>query len=260
MVLMRIVVDTVAKTLTTVDGAEERVFPLYGKAAFEAISRQWLRIGWSLRYYHNFSWFGHPVLQLPEDLLRVQETIYRIRPDVIVETGVFHGGSLTFYASLFEALGHGRVIGVDRELSSLARETAASHPLARRIALVEGDSVSPEVFARVSSMIEPQEKVLVMLDSCHQRRHVARELELYSPLVTPGSYIVAADGVMRDLADVPGGTAEWAFDNPFEAAKDFLASHPEFVEEQPPWLFHDSEIGENVTYWPGAWLRRYAKM
>lgn len=256
MVLMRIVIDTVAKTLSTMDGAGEEVFPLYGEAAFEAVSRQWLRIGWSLRYYHNFSWFGHPVLQLPEDLLRAQEVIYRTRPDVIVETGVFQGGSLTFYASLFQALGHGRVIGVDRELSPQARQTAASHPLAPRIALVEGDSISADVFARVSAMIEPQAKVLVMLDSCHQRRHVARELELYSTLVTPGSYIVAADGVMRDLTDVPGGDAEWALDNPLEAARDFLASHPGFVEEQPPWLSHGGEIGRNVTYWPGAWLKR----
>jgi len=256
MVLMRILIDTVARTLTTVDGAEERTFPLYGKAAFEVTSRQWLRIGWSLRYYHNFSWFGHPILQLPEDLLRLQEAIYQIRPDIVVETGVFHGGSLTFYASLFEALGHGRVIGIDREISPLAEKTIKSHCLASRIALVEGDSASEEVFSRVSAGIGPHEKVFVMLDSCHTRRHVARELELYSRLVTPGSYIVAADGVMRDLTDVPGGVPEWATDNPLEAAKDFLAGHPEFVEQRPAWLFHDGEIDENVTYWPGAWLKR----
>ena len=256
MVLMQIVIDTVAKTLTTVNGDSEQTVPLYGKAAFETISRQWVRVGWSLRYYHNFSWFGHPILQVPEDLLRLQEVIYRVRPDVIVETGVFHGGSLTFYATLFEALGHGRVIGIDRELTSLARETAKSHMLASRIELVEGDSVSQDVFSKVSAMINPQDKVLVMLDSCHEKQHVARELELYSRLVTTGSYIVAADGVMRDLTDVPGGVAGWAVDNPLEAAKEFAACHPEFVYEQPAWLFNDSEISENVTYWPGAWLRK----
>lgn len=256
MVLMQIVIDTVARTLTTVDGDAQQTLPLYGKAAFEMIARQWLRVGWSLRYYHNFSWFGHPILQLPEDLLRVQEVIYRLRPDVIVETGVFHGGSLTFYASLFEALGHGRAIGIDRELTPLAKQAAKSHLLASRIELIEGDSVSQDVFARVSAMIKSDEKVLVMLDSCHEKRHVAQELELYSNLVTPGSYIVAADGVMRDLTDVPGGVGEWAMDNPFEAAKEFVACHPEFVQEQPTWLFNDSEIGENVTYWPGAWLRK----
>jgi cephalosporin hydroxylase len=98
--------------------------------------------------------------------------------------------------------------------------------------------------------------VLVLLDSCHTRSHVSRELELYSRLVTPDSYIVAADGVMRDLTDVPGGQTEWTGDNPLAAAEEFVSRHPEFIQEQPAWLFHDGELTDNVTYWPGAWLRR----
>ena len=253
---MKIVIDTAARTLTTVDEGAERTAGLYTKAAFEAISRQWVRVGWSLRYYHNFSWFGHSILQMPEDLLRIEEVLYRVRPDVIVETGVFQGGSLLFYATLCEALGKGRVIGIDQQIPTGLREAMERHVLARRISLIEGDSVSPEVTGCVAASIRPEECVLVLLDSCHTRKHVARELECYSRLVTPGSYIVAADGIIRDLADVPGGEAEWLSDNPLTAAAEFAAGHPEFVEEQPPWLFHEGELTENVTYWPGGWLRR----
>lgn len=252
---MRIVIDTEARTLATT----ERTLGLYTREAFELLSREWVRVGWSLRYYHNFSWFGHPILQLPEDLLRLQEVVYRLRPDVIVETGVFRGGSLMFSATLCEALGKGRVIGIDCAIEPRDREAIAGHPLGRRISLIEGDSASAEVSGRVAGLVRPGESVLVLLDSCHTREHVGRELEIYSKLVTPGSYLVAADGIMRDLADVPGGQSEWAWDNPLEAAREFISRHPEFVEEQPPWPFHDGELKENVSYWPGGWLRRMSR-
>ena len=105
-------------------------------------------------------------------------------------------------------------------------------------------------------MIRGGESVLVILDSEHTKDHVARELECYSRFVTPGSFIIATDGVMRDLADVPGGRPEWVTDNPRAAADDFAARHPEFRRQQPAWLFHEGELTENVTYWPDAWLER----
>ena len=238
------------------DGGSERYLNLYTKAAFEAISLQWVRVGWSLRYYHNFSWFGRPVLQLPEDLIRLQEAIYRVRPDVIVETGVHRGGSLMFHATLCRALGKGRVIGVDLHIDDSTRAAIGTHELAPHISLVEGDSASPEVISRVAGMIRSGESVLVILDSGHTKVHVARELECYSRFVTPGSYLIATDGIMRDLADVPGGQPEWVADNPRAAADEFAERHPEFRQQQPAWLFHDGELSENVTYWPGAWLER----
>ncbi|HXI38992.1 MAG TPA: CmcI family methyltransferase [Bryobacteraceae bacterium] len=253
---MKIIIDTAAGSLTTVDGGSERSLNLYSKAAFDAISLQWIRVGWSLRYYHNFSWFGRPVLQMPEDLIRLQEVIYRVRPDVIIETGVNQGGSLMFHATLCRALGKGRVIGIDLHIEESTRAAIRKHELAPHISLVEGDSASPEVVGRVAGMIRPREAVLVILDSAHTKDHVARELECYSRFVTSGSYIIAADGVMRDLADVPGGHPEWVADNPGAAADEFAARHPEFRQQQPAWLFHDGELTQNVTYWPGAWLER----
>lgn len=253
---MKIVIDTVAQTLTQGTGTAETTVGLFTKEAFEALSLAWVRVGWSLQYYHTFTWFGLPVLQLPEDLVRLQEVIYALRPAVIVETGVYQGGSLLFHASLLAAIGEGKVIGVDLEIPARTREAISRHPLASRITLLEGDSTDPSIVAQVKSLVGSARPVLVILDSGHTRAHVARELECYAPLVTRGSYIVATDGIMKDLSDVPRALPEWKTDNPFEAASDFAARHPEFRQRQPPWLSHESVLTENVTYWPGAWLKR----
>jgi len=253
---MKLIIDTAARTLTTVVGSSERTQPLYSKDAWEAISLQWVRVGWSLGSYYNFSWFGHPILQLPEDLVRLQEVIYSLQPDVIVETGVYRGGSMMFHASLCQALGKGRVVGIDQHMAPADREAIERHSLAPRITLIEGDSIAAEVVDRVAALLQPGEAVLVILDSCHERAHVRQELELYSRFVTPGSYIVAADGIMRDLADVPGGSPQWVTDNPAAAARDFAAEHPEFLGQQPPWPVRDGEITGNVSYWPEGWLKR----
>src|SRR5689334_4271114 len=115
--------------------------------AFEAVSAAWLRCGWDVKYVYGFSWMGRPVIQLPEDMIRIQEVIWRVRPDVIVETGVAHGGSLVFYASLFEAMGHGRVIGVDVDLDRHNRIAIEARPMAARITLVQGSSTAPGTLA-----------------------------------------------------------------------------------------------------------------
>ncbi len=246
------IIDTVARSLTVESGESEHSYDLYSRAAFDTISLQWVRIGWSLAYYQSFHWMGLPVLQLPGDLIRLQEAIYRIRPDVILETGIFQGGSLLFHATLCEALGKGRVIGIDSQISAAVREAIADHVLAARISLIEGDSTSNEVVDAVAQMIHPGETVLVILDSCHTKQHVARELACYSRFVTRGSYIIATDGVMQELADVPGGQSEWISDNPLAAANDFAAGHPEFRQRE------SDDLAAPVTYWPGGWLERVA--
>ncbi len=253
---MKLIIDTVANTLTEESQAGRVTFDLYSKEAFERISRQWVRVGWDQAYPYTFSWMGRPVIQLPEDMLRIQEVLYQVKPDVIVETGVAHGGSLIFYASLCKAMGKGRVVGVDIEIRSHNRAAVEAHELASYISLIEGDSVGEETLASVRSQIEPGDTVLVILDSCHTKAHVAKELEAYHGFVTPGSYIVATDGIMFDLADVPRGDPDWAWDNPTAAAAEFAASHPEFEHRQPPWPFNESKLQSNITHWPAAWLRR----
>ena len=253
---MKLTLDTEANTLTLEDAGKIKTMDLYSREAFEAISRQWVRVGWNQKYQYTFSWMGRPVIQLPEDMIRMQEVIFQVKPDVIVETGVAHGGSLIFYSSLCKAMEKGRVIGIDIEIRPHNRAAIEAHALSYRITLIEGSSTAPGVVAKVKSSLEPGETVLVILDSNHTYAHVSAELEAYAGLVTPGSYIAATDGIMYDLADVPRGTREWITDNPTLAARDFAAKHPEFIIEQPAWPFNESGLGQNITHWPGAWLRR----
>lgn len=253
---MKLIVDTEAKTLTEEDNGKVRHFDLYSKEAFERLSRQWVKVGWNQKYPYTFSWMGRPIIQLPEDMMRIQEVIYNVKPDVIIETGVAHGGSLIFYASLCKAMGKGRVIGIDVEIRPHNRKAIENHELSKFITLLEGDSVSGEIVGKAKPFVSSKEAVLVILDSCHSKAHVLKELEAYSGLVTSGSYIVATDGIMYDLYDVPRGRAEWETDNPLEAVKDFIKVHSEFVQEQPRWSFNESALSENITHWPCAWLRR----
>lgn len=253
---MNIVINTTQNTLTTqLDGAEQ-TFSLYSKEAFELVSHLWVKVGWNQKYAYTFTWLGQPTIQLPEDMIRAQEVIYRVQPDVIIETGVAHGGSLIYYASLCKVIGKGRVIGIENEMRRHNRQAIEAHPLFPLVTLVEDDSIAPETIRQVKSLLKPGESVMILLDSCHTKRHVLAELETYHSLVTLGSYIVATDGIMKDLYDVPRGKPKWISDNPLTAATDFAKNHPEFEIEQPTWAFNESELNKNVTNWPGAWLKR----
>jgi len=253
---MKLIIDDIQKTLTIEMDDTMRTISLYSKEAFELISNQWLKVGWNEKYVYTFSWMGRPVIQLPEDMIRIQEIIYRIKPDVIIETGVAHGGSLIYYASLFKAMEKGRVIGIDIEIRSHNRTAIEKHELASYITLIEGDSTDEKIVDQVKALVKPDETVLVILDSNHTKQHVLRELNVYSSLVTKGSYIVVTDGSMKDLHDVPRGNSEWIWDNPMAAALEFAAENPEFVIEQPEWAFNESELTDVITHWPGAYLKR----
>lgn len=253
---MKITIDPDNRTLTVDrDGTVQRL-DLYGPEAFAVLSSEWLKVAWSQKYSYTFTWLGRPVIQLPEDLLRIQEVIYHLRPDIIVETGVAHGGSLVFYAGLCALIGRGRVVGVDVEIRPANRAALDEHPLRSFITLIEGSSTDPAVLDQVRALIGPEDRVLVLLDSSHTYRHVSDELRAYAPLVTPGSHLVVQDGVMRDLADVPGGSPSWANDNPARAAEEFAREHPEFVLEPPAWAFNESRLNAGLTHWPSGWLRR----
>jgi cephalosporin hydroxylase len=255
---VRLTIDTDAGVLTEETPTGRRDLPLYSPEAFGLLSRQWVAVGWTQKYSYGFTWLGRPVVQLPEDLVRVQEVIWQVQPDVIVETGVAHGGSLVFYAGLCEAMGRGRVIGIDVEIRAHNRAAIESHHLTRLITLVEGSSTSPAVLERVRAAIRPGERVLVLLDSNHSKGHVLAELHAYAPLVSVGSYLVATDGVMADVAGLPGANPQWAADNPREAAREFARLDPRFRLEDPPAPFNEGAVTDRVTYWPSAYLRRVA--
>jgi cephalosporin hydroxylase len=249
-------IDRNARVVIVGEGDEERIIPYASPEAFEIVSDIWLNTGWDTKYVYSFSWFGRPVIQLPEDMIRIQELIYALKPDVIIETGVAHGGSLVFYASLFEAMGNGRVIGVDIEIRPHNRRAIENHDLFHRIKLLEGSSIAAETVSAVQALVRPEEKVLVILDSNHTRDHVRSELEQYGPLVSPGSYIVACDGIMGKVVGGPRTKPDWNLNNPIAAVMDFVAEHSEFIIEEPAWPFNEGVVKERVTYWPSAFIRR----
>jgi cephalosporin hydroxylase len=250
---MKIVVDGDRNELITGEGT---TLPLYSDEAFRILANLCLRVGWNQKYSYGFTWLGRPIVQLPEDMIRIQEVIHRVRPDVIVETGIAHGGSLIFYASLCKAIGKGRVVGVDNKIRPQNRRAIESHELSSLITLIEGSSIAPEIISTVRAQIKSGEATLVILDSNHSYAHVRDELRLYSPLVSPDSYIVATDGIMRDLSDVPNGRPEWITDNPSNAAEDFAKQNPNFRLEVPAPLFSEGVTAADYTYWPNAYLRR----
>jgi cephalosporin hydroxylase len=254
----KVVFDLEKGQITAHSGGEEATYPFDDPRAFDIAAGAWLRAGWDAKYVYTFTWLGRPVVQLPDDLVRMQEVVYRVKPDVIVETGVAHGGSLIFYASLFEAMRtKGRVIGIDIEIRKHNRAAIEAHPLFDRITLVEGSSIDPNVVGQVKSLVKPDERVMVVLDANHSYAHTTGELNAYAELVSPDSYIVVCDGIMKDLEGAPRSAAGWRKDNPTEAAADFVKTHPEYAIEQPSWPFNESTgLKNDVTYWPGAWVRR----
>jgi len=249
-------IDTDAAVIEVEEEHGTRVVPFGDPEAFALVSKAWLRVGWDVKYVYRFTWLGRPIIQLPEDIVRLQEMVYRTQPDVIVESGVAHGGSLVLFASLCEAMGHGSVVGVDIDIRPHNREAIESHVLFPRITLVEGDSTDEATFTQVQDAVGAAERVLVVLDSNHSKEHVLAELRLYSSLVSVGSYLFVADGIMPEFAGAPRSSADWRWDNPRSAVEEFLAEHDGFEREFPAPMFNEGVAETDVTYSPGGWLRR----
>jgi cephalosporin hydroxylase len=220
-------------------------------------ARTFVRESTQPKYSYNFSWLGRPIIQYPQDIVAMQELIWALQPDLIVETGIAHGGSLILWASLLElnaACGgpqDARVVGIDIDIRAHNRAAIEAHPLARRITMIEGSSVDPAVLAQVQGAATGRDRVLVCLDSNHTHAHVLSELEAYAPLTSVGSYCVVFDTVIEDL---PAGTypdRPWGpGDNPKTAVREYLTSHPEFEVDRQ---FDDKLL---ISVAPGGYLKR----
>lgn len=203
------------------------------------------------RYSYNFSWLGRPIIQLPQDLMALQEIVWRRRPDLIVETGIAHGGSLVFYASLLALLGGDRkVLGIDVEIRAHNRAAIEAHPLASRIAMISGSSTDPAIVEQVFARARGKQSVMVVLDSNHTHDHVLRELELYSPLVKRGNYLVVLDTAIEDMPagsfpDRPWGPGN----NPKTAVHAFLRENRRFEIDRE---MHEKLL---LTVAPDGYLR-----
>jgi cephalosporin hydroxylase len=236
----------------------EECYPLASAEAFREISNAWIRASWDTKYVYSFTWLGRPIIQLPDDMIRIQEVIFDLRPDTIIETGVAHGGSLIFYAGLCKLMGHGRVIGIDIDIRPHNRKAIEQHFLCDYITLLEGSSVDEVIIKRIYETVGQEDRVLILLDSNHSKAHVLTELKAYAPLVSVGSYIVATDGVMGQLQGAPRSADDWGWNNPKEAAREFVSSDPRFIIDPPAPPFNEGLTVDGPTYWPGAWVKRIA--
>lgn len=199
-------------------------------AEISALSRSFLDGICRHRYPYNFSWLGRPIIQFPQDIVAIQEIFWSVQPDLIIETGVAHGGSLILSASLLQLMGNnGKVLGVDIDIRAHNRAAIEAHPLASRIELIQGSSIDETVAAQVFEMSRQYKKIVVILDSNHTHAHVAKELELYSPLVKNGSYLIVFDTVIQDMAPDFFPDRPWSIDNnPKTAVWEFLKTNSRF--------------------------------
>lgn len=187
------------------------------------------------QYSYNFSWMGRPIIQYPQDMIAMQEIIWSIKPDLIIETGIAHGGSLIFYASLLELIGKGEILGIDIDIREHNRKEIEKHPMYKRINMIQGSSIDPAVVAQVKSYAEGKKTVLVTLDSNHTHEHVLAELNMYSPFVSVNSYIVVYDTIVEKLPVnyLPGHIRPWGIgDNPLTALSTFIKENPQFEIDQ----------------------------
>lgn len=203
------------------------------------------------KYSYNFTWMGRPIIQYPQDMVAMQEIIWDVKPDLIIETGIAHGGSIIFYASLLELIGHGEVLGIDIDIRKHNRDAIEAHPMNKRIHMIEGSSVSPETLEKTKQFARGKKTVLVCLDSNHTHEHVLAELNLYAPFVTTGSYMVVFDTIVEDLPERYLPNRYWSIgNNPKTAVNEFLGQNPNFEIDKSI----DNKLLISVN--PGGYLKR----
>ncbi len=182
------------------------------------------------RYSYNFTWLGRPIIQYPQDIIAIQEIIYQVQPDLIIETGIAHGGSLILHASICELIGKGEVLGVDIDIREHNKSEILNHRISKRISMIQGSSIDDSIVKQVAEIAAGKEKVLVILDSNHTHDHVLNEMKLYAPFVTKGSYMLVFDTVVEDLANDIYDNRPWGVgDNPKTAVWEFLKTNDDFV-------------------------------
>jgi cephalosporin hydroxylase len=246
----------------------ERLADYAQDTAFQDLSRQWLQTSMDKKYVYNYDWLGRPIIQYPQDMVAIQELVWTVRPDLIIETGIAHGGSLILSASLLamldmcDAIDSGstidprqsarKVIGIDIDIREHNRAAILAHPMASRIQMVQGSSIAPDVVAQVREAAQGYKKVMVFLDSMHTHDHVLGELEAYAPLVSPGSYCVVFDTFVEDMPPHFFADRPWDVgNNPKTATRQWLASHPDFSVDR------SMESRLMVTVAPEGFLKRH---
>ncbi len=225
---------------------------LQGKnSSLQKATTEFLKESIDSRYSYNFTWMGRPIIQYPQDMVIMQELIWDIKPDLIIETGIAHGGSLIFYASILELIGKGEVLGIDIDIRDHNRKEIESHPMSKRIKMIQGSAVDQAIVDQVKQHAKGKQTVMVCLDSNHTHDHVAQELAHYSGLTTVGSYCVVFDTVVEDLPKGKYNDRPWDVgSNPKTAVFEFLKTTSDFVIDKSI----DNKILISVA--PDGYLKR----
>ena len=236
-------------TVSLNNGNNEITVDLYSQEGFELLSNLMLKVGAEKKLMYEVNWLGRPIIQFPNDIVVMQELIWSLKPDLIIETGIAHGGSLVFSASILELIGKGKVLGVDIEIREHNRIAIEDHPLSNRIDLIEGSSIADETISKVKGFIKPNQTIMVMLDSNHSEKHVTKEMQIYGEFVTPGSYLIVHDGAQAYVSDIPRGKSEWEYDHPLISIHKFMRSTKNYEIDS-----YMTRFGQTSS--PEGWLKR----
>ena len=235
-------------------------FNLLSKEGFKKISKYWIRSGWDNKHVYTFTWLGRPIIQLPEDLIRLQEFLFVEKPDLIIETGIAHGGGLIFYSNIMRSIKKKfEIIGIDIDIRSHNLKAIKKHAEYKKkfIKMFVGSSTEKKIIQKVIPSLKKSKKSIIILDSNHSFQHVYDELNTYSKLLKKGSYIIACDAIEPFLGDdAPRLRNNYMKDNPLVAIKKFLKNNKNFKLMEPKFLFNESVINQRVTYWPQCYLKK----
>jgi len=222
-----------------------------GDKLLRKLSQKWFDRAFNYEYSFHFKWLGRPIIQFPQDMVAVQEIIWKTKPDFIIETGIAHGGSIIFSASMLELLGKGKVIGIDIDIRKHNKMEIEKHSMYKRIIMIEGSSTENQVIDKVKKLVKGKKKVLVFLDSFHTQEHVLKELDAYSKFVSKGGYLVVFDTMIEDMPKNSFSKRPWnKNNNPKTAVKKFLNKNKCFKIDK------DIERKLLITSCPSGYLKR----
>lgn len=202
---------------------------------FQKLTKSWFKSSEKYQYSYHFSWMGRPIIQYPQDMIALQEIIWKIKPDLIIETGIARGGSLIFSASILQLIGKGKVIGIDIDIRKQNKSEIEKHPLFKRIKMIEGSSIDKKIVKKVYQLAKNKKRILVILDSNHSHEHVLEELKLYSPLIKKNSYLIVFDTIIENMSASTKSHQKrpWGKgNNPKTAVKQFLKDSTRFINEK----------------------------
>ncbi len=224
---------------------------LRSDAALQRASMDWNLRAWKEKYSYNFSWAGIPIIQLPQDIMAIQEIIWSVQPELIIETGIARGGSLIFHASMLELLGRGSVLGIDIDIREHNRRAIEAHRMAKNIRMIQGSSISPDIIQQVHAAARGKQSVLVILDSNHTHAHVLAEMQAYAPLIKKGGYLIVLDTIIEDFPVGEFHDRPWRpGDSPKSAVIEFLRSNDQFAVDT------DIDARLQISAAPNGYLKR----